>query len=117
MGSSGINAGTWGHFLRPKEGLHLCARDADVLAVIFSDEKPSVTVEKLMLTENERLSQVKEAAAIKLAEEGKLDEAELLLSEVIKEYGACTAYNNRAQVRQFLKRNEDALSDLDRAIM
>jgi tetratricopeptide (TPR) repeat protein len=67
-------------------------------------------------TEAERKSAEKEAAAVKLAEAGNLQEAEDALSAVIEEFHSASAYNNRAQVRQFLKNVDGALADLDEAI-
>jgi tetratricopeptide (TPR) repeat protein len=54
----------------------------------------------------------------KKAEAGELEEAERQLSAAIKVHGgSASALNNRAQVRQFLKRFDDAMSDLNEAIV
>ena len=39
------------------------------------------------------------------------------MTHAIETHGACSAYNNRAQVRQFLKKTDGAKQDLDRAIL
>ena len=97
----------------------LSCKDQDVLAMLFgsppsssSSSAPSVVFER---TESEIASLELEKVAIAKAESGLLDEAEKDLSVAIDLHGSASAFNNRAQVRQFLKK-EEAMSDLDTAI-
>lgn len=97
----------------------LSERDQDVLGLIF-DQPQSGGVAGLVALERtaeEKASGLREAEAVGLAEKGLLEEAERVLGEAIAAYGVGSAYNNRAQVRQFLGRREEALRDLERAIM
>ncbi|PVU86320.1 hypothetical protein BB560_006757 [Smittium megazygosporum] len=60
----------------------------------------------------------KEKEAVKLAEEGNLEEARDMLSQIIKEHPRyASAYNNRAQVYRLLKDDQSTLADLDKAIL
>ena len=94
----------------------LSTRDAGVLDFIF-DSSPAAQSGPLQRTETETKSQAIESEAVKLAEAGKLEEAESLLTQAIEAHRVCSAYNNRAQVRQFRKNLDGALQDLDRAIL
>lgn len=54
---------------------------------------------------------------MELAEKDQLEEAEKVLNDAIAKYpGVASAFNNRAQVRQFLRNHDGALSDLEEAI-
>ncbi|KNC86225.1 hypothetical protein SARC_01634 [Sphaeroforma arctica JP610] len=77
------------------------------------DEK--MTARPLSKEENEIMPQ--ELAAIKLAEEGKLEEAYAALTQVlVKVPTYASAHNNRAQVLRLLKKDDEALEDLTKAI-
>ena len=100
--------------MQSQEGLS--TRDASVLDFVF-DASPVAQSETIERTETETQSLALENEAIKLAEGGKLEAAETMLTEAIETYRGCSAYNNRAQVRQFRKNLDGALQDLDRAIL
>eukprot|EP01134_Creolimax_fragrantissima_P002355 CFRG2355T1 len=70
------------------------------------------------LTDEEEKAMPEEMEAIKLAESGKLQEAYDMLTKVVESISTyASAYNNRAQVLRLLKREDDALEDLNKAII
>ncbi|EGD83437.1 tetratricopeptide repeat protein 36 [Salpingoeca rosetta] len=101
--------------------------EEDVLEAIFNPNMPfgSATQEPELHgpadakedTEEEKRMREKERAAIKLAEDQKLDEALAAFSELIKENPSRAAgYNDRAQVYQMKGDKDSAMKDLDYAI-
>ena len=101
--------------------------EEDVLEAIFNPEMPfgSATKEPDMHgpadakedTEEEQQMREKERAAIKLAEEGRLEDALAAFTAIINEDPKrASGYNNRAQVYQMKGDKDLALKDLNTAI-
>ncbi|PVZ98692.1 hypothetical protein BB558_005306 [Smittium angustum] len=84
-----------------------------------SQAKDEFRKESKAVYEESVLKKIKsnEANAVALAESGDIDQALLLLSDIIKQYPEYgSAYNNRAQVYRLKKDDRRALDDLTKAI-
>ena len=79
---------------------------------------PAAAPEQIL--SEDQLAEIKfvERRAIRLAEEGSIEEAEELLSDIIKKYpnGQPSLWSNRAQVRRLSKNINGALDDLSQTI-
>jgi tetratricopeptide (TPR) repeat protein len=98
----------------------LSHNDESVMSFLFGGPSPSpapsAAAPAFVRNASETASLERERVAIGKAEEGKLDEAERLLSEAIEAHGAASALNNRAQVRQMLNKRSEAELDLRDAV-
>jgi tetratricopeptide (TPR) repeat protein len=106
----------------------LSVRDTRVLGLLFDPEAQQSPTDTHTVTQTtlnaelttEELSEIRhiERHAVQLAEQGAMEEAELLLSRMIQKYpnGRPSLWNNRAQVRRLSKNVSGALEDLSQAI-
>ncbi|XP_063363811.1 tetratricopeptide repeat protein 36 [Cydia amplana] len=85
--------------------------DVDVNEDTFEEEDDEAT------TDAEKQSVQLCAQGVRLANEGKLDEALEVLSKGVKlAPERASAYNDRAQLLRLMKKDDEAMADLDRAL-
>jgi tetratricopeptide (TPR) repeat protein len=96
----------------------LSSKDEDVLRFLFGPPASSTasSTSKFERNDAELASLQLEKAAVLKVEAGLLDEALRDLSAAVELYQCASAFNNRAQVLQLMKREDDAMSDVQVAI-
>ncbi|XP_034110104.2 tetratricopeptide repeat protein 36 homolog [Drosophila albomicans] len=113
----------------PQANLKLSAHDQQVLESVFNPLELSgivphngaIQAEMELIdvepeSENLQASRELELLAVRLTEQGELDEALLKFAEALRLSERASVFNNRAQTLRLAKRDNDALEDLNRAL-